>query len=168
MATERCDACRLKGTDLVCLACSKPVQVDYRTVTPDKNGRILEARLKVKEPHYGAVFEFTASVEDEGIMFATPFDWHDVDGDCEERNEDAWAALDCRLGFDVREAASESGIGASAPFGSCYPAVSFAVLPYHLGERLAEKVRSDDRWEIAELLEGLGDTAEVSGGTEMS
>ena len=168
MATERCDACRLEGTNLVCLACSKPVQVDYRTVTPDKNGRILEVRLKVKEPHYGAVFEFTASVEDEGIMFATPFDWHDVDGDCEERNEDAWAALDCRLGFDVRDAAVESGIGASAPFGSCYPAVSFAVLPYDLGEGLVEKMRRENRQEIAELLECLYKAAEVSEGTEMS
>ncbi len=168
MATERSDVYRLKGTNLVCLACSKPVQVEDRTVPPDKDGRILEVRLKVKEPLYGAEFEFTASVEDEGIMFATPFDWHDVDGNCEERNEDAWAALDCRLGFDVRIAAVESGIGASAPFGSCYPAVSFAVLPYDFGERLVEKMSSDDGRKIAELLESLNKAAEVSEGTEMS
>ncbi len=168
MATERCDACRLEGTNVACLACSKPVQVEDRTAPPDKVGRVQEVRLKVKEPLYGAEFEFTASVEDEGIMFATPFDWHDVDGDCEERNEDAWAALDCRLGFDVRSAAVESGIGASAPFGSCYPAVSFAVLPYDLGERLVEKMRSDDGREIAWLLECLNEAAEVSDGTESS
>ena len=168
MDTERCDACRLEGTNVVCLACSKPVQVEDRTAEEDKGGRILEVRLRVKEPHYGAVFEFTASVEDEGIMFTTPFDWHDVDGDCEERNEDAWAALDCRLGFDVRGSAAESGIGASAPFGSCYPAVSFAVLPYDLGERFVEKMRGDDGREIAEFLECLNEEAEVSEGTEMS
>ncbi len=134
----------------------------------DKDGRILEVRLKVKEPHYGAEFEFTASVEDDGIMFSTPFDWHDVDGDCEERNEDAWAALDCRLGFDVRGSAAESGIGgAAAPFGSFYPAVSYAVLPYDFGERLVEEMRGDGR-EIAEFLECLNEEAEVSEDTEMS
>ena len=93
MATERCDACRLEGTSAVCLACNNPVQAEDRTAEANKDGRILEVRLKVKEPHYGAEFEFTASVEDDGIMFATPFDWHDVDGDCEERNEDAGRRL---------------------------------------------------------------------------
>lgn len=143
MATERCEACPSEGMGVVCPVCDEPVQSGEYATALGKDGRAQEVRLKVKEPLYGAEFEFTVSVEDDGIMFATPFDWHDVDGDCEERNEDAWAALDCRLGFDVRGSALEIGIGASAPFGSCYPAVSFAVLPYHLGECLVEKMRSD-------------------------
>ena len=168
MTNKRCGACPTEGVGVVCPVCDEPVHFEDDTTAPSKDGRVLEVRLKVKEPHYGAEFEFTASVEDEGIMFATPFDWHDVDGDCEERNEDAWAALDCRLGFDVRDAAVESGIGASTPFGSCYPAVSFAVLPHELGERLVEKMNGDANREIAELLEGLDDTAEVPEGTESS
>lgn len=162
MAAGICGACPTEVVGVVCPACNDPVQSRDGATPPGKGRRVLEVRLKVKEPLYGAEFEFTASVEDEGIMFATPYDWHDVDGDCEERNEDAWAALDCRLGFDVRESAVESGIGASAPFGSCYPAVSFAVLPYDLGERLVEKMRSEDRQETVELLEGLNKAAEVS------
>ena len=168
MATERCYACRLEDANVVCLACNEPVQCWDGATAQGKGGRVLEVRLKVKEPLYGAEFEFTASVEDEGIMFAMPFDWHDLDGDCEERNEDAWAALDCGLGFDVREFAVESGIGASAPFGSCYPAVSYAVLPYDSGKCLVERMRSDDGREIAELLQCLNKAVEVSEGIEMS
>ena len=168
MATGICGACPIEVLGVVCPDCNEPVQSGDGATALGKDGRVLEVRLKVKEPFYGAEFEFAASVEDEGILLATPFDWHDVDGDCEERNEDAWAALDCRLGFDVRGSAVESGIWASAPFGSRYPAVSFAVLPYDLGERLFEKMRSIDRREIAELLECLNKVAEVSAGTEMS
>lgn len=168
MATDRSGTCPTEGVSVVCPVCDETIQFGDGTTALGKGRRVLEVRLKVKEPLYGAEFEFTASVEDEGIMFTTPFDWHDVDGDCEERNEDAWAALDCRLGFDVRESAVESGIGASAPFGSCYPAVSFAVLPYDLGEGLVEKMRNSGRREIAELLECLNKAAEVSEGTESS
>ena len=168
MTTETCGACPSEGVGFVCPACDEAVRSGDGATALGKHGRVLEVRLKVKEPLYGAEFEFTASVEDDGIMFATPFDWHNVDGDCEERNEDAWAALDNWLGFDVRDAAVESGIGASPPFGSCYPAVSFAVLPHGLGERLVQKMRSSGRPEIAELLEGLDEAAEVSEGTESS
>lgn len=166
MATERHGAYPTEGVGIASPACAEAVQSGDGATTLNMDGRVLEVRLKVEEPHYGAEFEFTASVEDEGIMFATPYDWHDVDGDCEERNEDAWAALDCRLGFDVRNAATEIGIGASAPFGSCYPAVSYAVLPYDLGERLVEKMRGNDGREIAWMLECLDEAAEVSEGTE--
>ena len=168
MATDRYGACPTEGVGVICPLCDEPVQSGDGATVLGKDGRVLEVRLKVKEPLYGEEFEFTASVEDEGIMFATPYDWHDVDADCDERNEDAWAALDCRLGFDVRDAAVESGVGAAAPFGSCYPAVSYAVLPYDFGECLVERMRSDDGREIADLLECLNEAAEVSEDIESS
>lgn len=136
MATEMCFECRYEGAGVVCMVCNKPVEIEDRMMKEDKNGTISEVKVKVKEPLCGAEFEFTASVEDEGIMFATPYDYRNMDanyaGDCEERNEDAWAALDDWLGFDVGEIAVESGIGASAPFGSCCPAIAYAILPFEL------------------------------------
>ena len=165
MATARCFKCQYNDTEITCPVCELLVEIDDGVAILGDSPETLEITVKVREPLYGEEYEFVASVEDDGIMFATPFDWHDVDGDCEERNEDAWAALDCRLGFDVRGSALESGIGASAPFGSSYPAVSFAVLPFHLGERLVDKMRSDGR-EIVELLECLKEAEEVSEDTE--
>ena len=141
MATERCFKCQCSDTEITCLVCRLPVKIGDGVAILGDSPETLEITMKVQEPLYGEEYEFVASVEDDGIMFATPFDWHDVDGDCEDRNEDAWAALDALLGINVRESAIDSGIGASVPGIGCYPAVSYAVLPYDMALLVRRAVR---------------------------
>ena len=141
MATERCFKCQCNDTEITCLVCKLPVEIDDGVAILGESPETLEMTVKVQEPLYGEEYEFVASVEDDGIMFATPFDWHDVDGDNEQRNEDAWAGLDALLGINVRESAIDCGIGASVPGIGCYPAVSYAVLPYDMALLVRRAVR---------------------------
>ena len=141
MATERYHECKYGGTDMNCPVCRQPVEIEDRSAILGDSPETLEVTVKVQEPLYGEEFEFVASLEDEGIMFATGYDWHNVDGRPVERDEDAWAGLDALLGINVRESAIESGIGASVPGIGCYPAVSYAVLPYDLALLVRRAVR---------------------------
>ena len=141
MATEGCFKCQYNDTEITCLVCKLPVEIDDGMAILGDSPEALEMTVKVQEPLYGEEYEFVASLEDDGIMFATPFDWHDVDGDNEQRNEDAWAGLDAFLGINVRESAIDSGIGASVPGIGCYPAVSYAVLPYDMALLVRRAVR---------------------------
>ena len=94
-----------------------------------------EMSVVVREPLYGRRYEFRASIEDGGIMLCVPYDYHGCDVefiDPDEANDEAWEALDAMLGFDVRKAAVETGIGGSVPPLSVLGAVSYAVLPFEM------------------------------------
>ena len=129
MATQRCDEkCVYYEAGPICARCGNPRVLHLRQ-TPAEGLEIIEVKLQVVEPLSGKTYRFTASVEDEGILFCTDYDG---DEDGELRNEEAWAALDCRLGLNVREAAVDSGIGSGSPFALGQPVVSFAILPYDM------------------------------------
>ena len=129
MATQRCeDKCVYYEAGVICARCGRPIVMHYQA-GPESGLEVLEIKLQVVEPHSGKAYKFTASLEDDGILFVTDYNGED---DGEIRNEEAWAALDCRLGFDVRDAAIESGIGSGSPFVLGRPVVSFAMLPYDM------------------------------------
>ena len=87
----------------------------------------LEITLKV------GGFEFKVSLEDEGIMFSTPYDYHgDGPEDPKEMDEEAWAELDALLGFDARQSAVDRGVGGAWPPMCGLSAVSYAVVPYEM------------------------------------
>ena len=104
-----------------------------RPLQPDKEG--FEVPVVVREPMYGRRYEFSASIEDEGIMLFVEYDYHGCYAefiDPNEANEEAWEALDDLLGFDVRKAAVETGISGSLPPLPVLGAVSYAVLPFEM------------------------------------
>ena len=106
---------------------------ELRPLQPVEEG--FEMPVVVREPLYGRRYEFRASIEDQGIMLCVPYDYHGCDAefiDPDEANEEAWEALDALLGFDVRKAAVETGIGGSVPPVSMLGAVSYAVLPFEM------------------------------------
>ena len=135
MATQRCDEkCVYYQAGVICARCGNPRALHLQR-TPAEGLEILEVKVQVVDPLSGEAYRFTASTEDEGILFCTEYDGG---ADGEVRNEEAWAALDCRLGFNVRGAASESGIGSGSPFALGQPVVSFAVLPYEMAVLVRE------------------------------
>ncbi len=117
---------------------------DLRALQPIEEG--VEIPVEVREPLYGRRYEFRASIEDEGIMLFVPYDYHGCCAefiDPDEANEEAWEALDALLGFDVREAAIETGIGGSVPPLSGLGAVSYAVVPFEMALLVRRAMRKE-------------------------
>ena len=92
--------------------------------------------VEIQDPLHGGVYGFVATVEDDGVMLSTEYDYHgdnaDVLGDPDERNEEAWAAMDCALGFNAREAAQDSHFSTGFPPFSDRSNVSYATLPHEM------------------------------------
>ena len=107
-----------------------------------------EMPVVVREPLYGRRYEFRASIEDEGIMLCVPYDYHGCDAefiDPDEANDEAWEALDALLGFDVRKAAVETGVGGGVPPLTVPSAVSYAVLPFEMALLVRRAMRKGGR-----------------------
>ncbi len=123
----------LLGMQVICVRCENPTEENLMTQPFHRNAfEATGLTVRVTEPLCGEVFEFQVSVEDDGILLSTGYDSDcDIRGcDPDQRDDDAWAAMDAALGFDVREVALDKGIGADWPPLSGLGAVSFALVPY--------------------------------------
>ena len=124
---SECDRC---GTPAL-----EPPRYDADALAIEIEGRPIEAigaeQVLLVRGTDGHEYKFGVSLEDDGIMFmSTP------------GGDDAWLALDARLGFDAREMAVDSGTGGVWPPLSGSNAASYVVLPYDMALLVRNAIES--------------------------
>lgn len=92
----------------------------------------LEVTFEVEDAEYPRMYDFKASLEDDGIMFETQRLCCDSDAEADELLDAAWEGLNALLGFDVDEVALEKGIGAADAIIGPYGTVRYAIIPYDM------------------------------------
>ena len=134
MVVAKCESCIYESADVKCIRCEG---ARFPVISEEARGlEVLEVKIRVQEPLHGAWFDFKVSAHDDGVMFETDYD---SDEEGELRNGDAWAALDCEIGVDVRKSAVDAGLSAGNPFRIGGSEVAYAILPYDMAQ-LAQRV----------------------------